>query len=307
MNQDPEDACPEPDPAIVERLHSDVHQLAGEIGERNVWRPAALAAAADYIETRLARSGGRVRCEHYQAEGQMVRNIEAEFRGTEDPDCILVIGAHYDTRCGMQHSRSTVRMDGVPGTPGANDNASAVAGLLEIARTLAGRAWPVTVRVVAFANEEHPFFQTHLMGSRVYAGACRQRHDNIAGMIALDDIGYFTDQPGTQKYFFPYNLFYPSTGSFLAFLTSFRQCSDFPALGCVVPAVIPRIGWSDDWAFWQEGYRAMALTDTAFLRYPHYHTMEDTPDKLDYSKMAAIVSGLTAALPGLVARCREQP
>ncbi len=304
-----------PDAAgMSERLRKDVVVLASEIGERHVWLPEALERAASYVETRMAGLGYSHSAQTYEVEGQTVRNIVLEIKGNKWPDEVIVVGAHYDSRCGMKHRRSTVRVPGLKGTPGANDNASGIAALLELARIYEGDEKPDrTLRLVAFVNEEHPFFQTPRMGSWVYARACRAKRENVVGMIAFDDLGFYTDAPQTQVYPFPLNLAYPSVGNFVAFVSNrhsrnflqrslslFRKGAALPTIGCSVPAVIPRIGWSDDWAFWQEGYPAFCITDTAFLRYREYHTTDDTPDKLDYGKMAEVVSGVRRVLDGLL-------
>jgi Iap family predicted aminopeptidase len=202
----------------------------------------------------------------------------------------MVIGAHYDSPTD---------------SPGANDNASGVAALLELARQFK-TARPVrTVRFVAFVNEEPPFFQTDLMGSRVYAANARKRGEKIVAMLALETIGYYSDQAGSQHYPPPFNLFYPDTGNFIAFVGNiasrslvhssikiFRESTRFPSEGLAAPGFIPGIGWSDQWAFWQEGYPGIMITDTAPFRYPQYHQREDTPDKLEYEQMARVVAGI---------------
>ncbi len=298
---------------LAAQLRHDVTVLARDIGERNIWLPGKLADAARYEEETLAALGFRVQRQGYQAEGCEVFNLSAEIPGVERPEEIVIIGAHYDTRCGMRRMRSTQRVPGLPGTPGANDNASGIAGVNAFARHFAGARPARTLRFVAFANEEHPFFQTPLMGSWVYARECRRRNERIIGMISLETMGFFSDAPGSQTYPFPYNLVLPKTGNFITFLSNlrsrawreqvraqFRQATGFPSQAMAVPALVRRIGWSDDWAFWQEGYPAFSVTDTAFLRYKHYHAVDDTPEKLDYAKMATILEALMCAVAGIV-------
>jgi Zn-dependent M28 family amino/carboxypeptidase len=210
---------------------------------------------------------------------------------------MLIVGAHYDS---------------VPGCPGANDNASGVAGLLEIARLLAVHKPARTVRFVAFVNEEPPFFRSDDMGSRVYARRCAERGEQIVGALVLETIGCYTDAPRSQHYPFPFNLFYPSTGDFIAFVGnvssrdlvrrcvgSFRSHAAFPSEGGGVPGWITGVGWSDHWSFWREGYPALMVTDTAPFRYPHYHTPEDTLDKIDFERMARVVEGLSHVVTDL--------
>ena len=165
------------------------------------------------------------------------------------------------------------------------------------------------MRFVLFVNEESPYFQTEAMGSLVYARECRQRGDNIVAMFSLETIGYYSDRPGSQQYPWPLSAVYPSTGNFIAFVgniasdhlvkqvvESFRRHAQFPSEGGALPGVIPGVGWSDHWSFWQAGYPALMVTDTAPFRYAHYHSAEDAPDKLDYESTARVVVGLDTVL-----------
>jgi hypothetical protein len=282
---------------IRDRLLGHVQTLAGQIGERNLWHYAALLAAADYIEEQFVRLGYRPQRESYRSRGKSVRNIIAEKRGITAPEEVVLVGAHYDS---------------VMGSPGANDNGSGVAAVLELARLLADRALPYTMRFVAFVNEEPPFSYTPEMGSLVHARASRDRDDRIRAMLSLETIGYYSDQPGSQRYPFPLSLFYPSTADFIGFvgnvgsrclmrhaLQSFREHASFPSEGAAVPAWIRGVGWSDHWSFWQTGYAAIMVTDTAFFRYAHYHTAGDTVDKLDYARTARVVAGLAGVMADL--------
>ncbi|HKP03199.1 MAG TPA: M28 family peptidase [Chthoniobacterales bacterium] len=282
--------------ALRAELAADVQKLAGEIGERNLNRYPQLLAAADFIEASLAAPGLTPHRVSFELRGRACHNIEAETRGTS-PE-ILVIGAHYDS---------------VFGCPGANDNGSGVAALLALARRFAGKPTGKTVRFVAFVNEEPPYFQTEEMGSLVYAKRCKERGDRITAMISLETIGYFSDAPGSQKY--PaagLGFFYPSKGNFIGFasdtgsrsllratVAAFRKAEKLPSEGAALPASIPGIGWSDHWAFWQCGYPAIMVTDTAPFRYPHYHEATDTADKLDYDRFALVVSGLEKTIAEL--------
>ena len=275
---------------IHDNLKRHVEMLAQQIGERNVWHAEALAAAALYIRTTLEDLGYKVHVQSFKSGGLTVQNLEVELQGTTAPQEIIVLGAHYDS---------------VAGTPGANDNASGVAALLEIARLLAGKSHARTLRLVAFANEEPPFYYSGEMGSRVYAARSRQRGEQIKAMLALETIGYYTDQPGSQHYPFPYGLFYPDTGNFIGFvgnlsswrlvrqaLGAFRASTAFPSEGVAAPGWVMGVGWSDHWSFWQEGYPAIMITDTALFRYQHYHAATDTPEKLDYQSLARVTRGL---------------
>ena len=277
-------------------LKIDVEKLAGEIGERNVIRYAELQAAQHYIEQSFAAAGLFPRRDTYDVSERLCYNIEAEIRGSS-PEIVLV-GAHYDS---------------VTGAPGANDNASGVAGMLALARRFAKTTPAFTLRFVAFANEEPPFFQTKKMGSYVYASGCKARGDKIKAMISLETIGYFSDAPGSQAYPSPgLGLFYPKTANFIGFvgnvasrdllrrsLKLFRAEEKIPSQGAALPAFIPGVAWSDQWAFWENGYPGIMITDTALFRYPDYHKNTDTPDKLDYDRFALVVSGMEKVIANL--------
>jgi hypothetical protein len=259
--------------ALSAELREHVESLAGEIGERNVLRYRNLVAAAESLEQTLAGYGYTVERQEYDVEGKTCVNLAAEIR------------------------------------PGANDNGTGVAATLALARALSGFRPSRTLRFLCFVNEEPPYFQTSNMGSRVYARRCRQRGEDITAMICLETIGYYSDEPGSQHYPPPLGLAYPSTGDFIAFVgnfgsralvrqvvESFRRHAQFPSEGGALPGVLPGIGWSDHWAFWKEGYPALMVTDTAPFRYPHYHQSTDTPDKIDYDRMARVVSGVEAVV-----------
>lgn len=283
--------------ALAQELRDHVHRLAGEIGERNMFRYSNLVKAGDYIRERLGAAGYRVKRHTYEVSGHLSENLEAEVPGTDRPAEILLIGAHYDS---------------VRGSPGANDNASGVAALLTLARSFAQTSTQRTLRFVAFTNEEPPFFKSKHMGSRVYAKQSRDRGEHVLLMLSLETIGYYSDERWSQWYPVPFNFFYPSTGNFLAFVSnikngrwvrqlvaSFRQHAQFPSEGGALWGLIPGISWSDHWAFWKEGYPAVMLTDTALFRYPAYHSSADTPDKIQYERLARVVSGLRRVIAEL--------
>lgn len=286
-----------PDAALAARLRTHVQTLAGEIGERNVFRPQALHAAAHYIRAQWEAQGLAVTAQGYVTHGVHSENLEVTLRGTRRPNEIILVGAHYDS---------------VQGAPGANDNASGVAALLELSRALARSAPARSVRLVAFVNEEPPFFYGGDMGSKVYARAARARGDDIRLMISLEMLGCYDQRPGSQGYPPLLGFFYPDRANFIAFVsnlasrrelrqlvTAFRAHSDFPAESLATFEFVPGVAWSDQLSFWREGYPAVMVTDTAFYRYAHYHTAGDTPEKLDYGSMARVVQGLAAALVAL--------
>jgi Zn-dependent M28 family amino/carboxypeptidase len=275
---------------IAARLREHVQVLAGDTGERNMWHYEALLSSARYIRRRFEDAGHTVRVQEYTVQGKAVANLEVEIRGRSLPDEHVVVGAHYDS---------------VPGCPGANDNASGVAALLELARLFSRHNPERTVRLAAFVNEEPPFFQTDEMGSRVFARAARERGDNIVAFLALETIGCYSDEPDSQSYPPPFGQMYPDRGNFIAFVGntasrslvrrcvgSFRSHTAFPSEGIAAPGAVAGVGWSDHWAFWQEGYPGVMVTDTAPFRYAYYHDAYDTPDKIDYDRTARVVAGL---------------
>lgn len=287
---------------VRDRLRDHVVMLGDRIGERNVWRPRELEASAAYIDQTLTGMGYGVSSQPYEIRGVghggpggvQVRNLVAELEGGRLQHEIVLVGAHYDS---------------VAGSPGANDNGSGVAALLEIARLLRGQRLARTLRLAAFVNEEPPFFQTSEMGSRVYSALARARGDRITAMYSLETIGFYTDEPGSQKYPPPFSFFYPDTGHFIGFVSniasrgllrrsiaSFRKHAAFPSEGAAIPGWVIGVSWSDHWSFWREGYPALMITDTAPFRYPHYHSRADTPDKLDYDRLARVVAGLALML-----------
>ena len=285
---------------VAARLRGHVRQLAGAIGPRNLQHYPALKGAERYIEAEFARPGYTVRRQPFRAGGFEVANFEVERPGTTTPDRIVVIGAHYDSA-----GRS----------PGADDNASGVAVLLELARLYASATLHRTVRFVAFVNEEPPHFMTETMGSLVYARAAASRGERIEAMLSLESLGYFNDERGSQRYPAPFSLFFPDRGNFLAMVSNFRSApllrtarsaftsgTRLPVIASPAPARIPGVGWSDHWSFWQQGYRAIMLTDTVPYRNPHYHSISDLPDPLDYTRLVEVVRGCAAVVERLASK-----
>jgi len=269
--------------ALTLRLRLHVAALA--VKERNV----DLETPARYIEQAFRSQGLEFSVQEFVSAGRRVRNIEA---GAGD----IVVGAHYDT---------------VPGSPGADDNASGVAVLIELA------AMKMPVRLVAFANEEPPYSFGPDMGSWAWAKRARDGGEPIRAMFSLEMLGYYRDMAGSQRYPAPLGLFYPDRADFIAFvgdlgarglvrrsIGAFRKSAEFPSEGVAAPAFIPGVTWSDHWSFRRHGYPAIMITDTAFYRYPHYHLPNDTPDKLDYERMARVTLGLAAMLNELANQTR---
>ena len=281
--------------AIAANLRKHVESIASR--EHNFLKLAELELAARYIEAALADTGRAVATQRFRSGPVDVRNIEVEVRGDTRASEIVVVGAHYDS---------------VLGAPGANDNGSGVAAIIELARLFATEKPARTLRFVAFVNEEPPFHLSDAMGSRHYARRARERGENVVAMFSIETIGWYSDAPGSQRYPFPLGFFYPSTGNFVAFVSNlssrsllheaigaFRRHAGIPSEAVAAPAWIPGVDWSDHWSFWKEGYSALMVTDTAPYRYPHYHTSEDTPDKVDYDRVARVVTGLRGMLRDL--------
>ncbi len=281
-----------------DQMAQDLEVLCHQIGPRSLQEPEALAQARAWIVQRLKQLGyPTVHQQEYAVNGSPCANLWVELPGRKRKEEIVVVGAHYDT---------------VPGCPGADDNGTGVVALLALAGRFVQAEPQRTLRFVWFVNEEPPYFQTQHMGSWRYAQACAERNEKIVAMLSLETIGYYRDEPGTQQYPMPFGLLYPSEGNFLGFVGNlgsrklvaevvgvFRQHARLPSEAAALPEVIPGVGWSDHWAFWQEGYPALMVTDTAPFRNPYYHTPQDTPDKLDLDRLARAVFGLQKVLEHL--------
>ena len=278
-------------------LERHVRVLARDIGVRSDETYANVQRAAAYIDSALKSLGYQVVSQEFNADGRVYRNLEATLRGTTRAQEVVVLGAHYDT---------------AERAPGADDNASGVAGVLELARVFARLPQTRTVRFVFFPNEEPPSFATKDMGSRHYAQAARARHDQIVAMLSIESIGYYDTDKGSQRYPFPLNFAYPNVGDFIGFVSNlksrsllhraiaaFRAHAILPTQGAAAPGWVPGVWWSDHWSFWLADYPAIMISDTAPYRYPFYHTPMDTPDKLDYDRTARVVDGLTHVVRAL--------
>ncbi len=276
-----------------ERLKKHVEVLADELSPRDASHPENLKKAGEYIRSELIRSGGSVKELSYGIGGNRYSLIMALF-GPKTAERI-VVGAHYDS---------------AKGSPGADDNASGIAGLLELAGILGSGDLPLQVELVAYPIEEPPYFRTEVMGSAVHASLLREQKARVRFMISLESIGYFTDDPYTQS--FPtliLRLFYPSKGDFIAVIGRFRDAfpvrkikkalraaGSLPAYSFNGWSIIPGVDLSDHRSYWKAGYSAVMVTDTAFYRNENYHTSKDTPDTLDYERMAKVVEGIYYAV-----------
>jgi Zn-dependent M28 family amino/carboxypeptidase len=284
------DPGPAPDPA---RLAARVRTLVADYFPRDGGHPQNMARAALWIAGEMRHAGAAVLEQPFDTISAHYVNVVAAF-GPPTND-VVVIGAHYDA-AGEK--------------PGADDNASGVASLLELADLLSGVPLARRVELVAFANEEAPYFATPDMGSEVYARSLDETRRRVRGMICLEMLGCFTDEPGSQKLpFGVLHLFYPSKGDFIAAVGSvggpgivrrvkraMMAASDLPVYSIDAPRWVPGVALSDHSTFWRRGEPAVMLTDTAFYRNPRYHTAQDTPDTLDYERMAKVVAGTRRAV-----------
>lgn len=266
-----------------------VRMLAEKIGDRSVLNMPGLNQAADYIgEEFLAAGYSGFDEQPFNYEGYDLRNLEVRVEGTELPNEVLVIGAHYDT---------------VPGTPGADDNATGVAAMLHLARRFAFHPCRRSLRFVGFAREETKV--TNNMGSYDYAKRCHDRGEKIVGMLSLEMMGVYSDDEGSQKYPWPFKLFYPTKGNFIGFVGNtasrdftrrcvelFRRDTKFPCEGVAAPDWVKDATRSDHLPFWLFDYPALMITDTSNFRFPLYHTMEDTLDKLNFDRFALVTAGV---------------
>ena len=281
------------DPA---RLEAHVRKLSIEFSPRDIGHLENLDRAAVYIAGELTQAGGSVSEQGYRVEGISYRNIIAQF----GPDTAerIVVGAHYDV---------------FEALPGADDNASGVAGLIELARLLGKQAPALRVELVAFSTEEPPYFGTTGMGSSVHAVLLGKENVKVRAMLSLEMIGYFSDANGSQH--FPIGILsalYPSTGNFISVVgrvsdamlvrrvkSAMSGAAPLPVHSINAPSLIPGVDFSDQRNYWHAGYNAVMITDTAFYRNRNYHTAQDTAEKLDYKRMAMVVEGVYAAVNAL--------
>ena len=290
------DTSPNPDDehrVSPARLEAHVRALSEGFSPRDFTHPENLDRAAAYIREQFAQATRDVSEETFQVYASTYRNVIASFG--PDTEERIVVGAHYDAAGPF---------------PAADDNASGIAGLLELARLLGATSLPMRVDLVAYPLEEPPFFRTPHMGSSVHARSLRRQGVKVRAMLSLEMIGYFVDTPGSQR--FPLGIlraFYPSEGNFIAVVgklgqgsvvrrvkRAMRGASPLPVYSINAPRWIPGVDFSDHASYWDEGYPAVMITDTAFYRNPYYHTARDTPETLDYSRMAMVVQGIHAAV-----------
>lgn len=283
---------------LAERLKEHVFKLSHEIGNRDVINDYAhLERAADYIVEQFQQYDFQVQFQYYSVENKKVRNIIATKKGRRSPDEIIIVGAHYDSCL----------------NPGADDNASGIAGLLELARYIADKEINYTVCFVAFVNEEPPFFTTELMGSRVYVRELKAGNKKVKGVLILEMLGYYAQRFGSQRYPPFFGIFHPPWGNFIAVVSNFasgglarkiestfKKYARFPIETAITFGSLPGIYFSDHWSFWKEGYPAVMITDTSYLRNNNYHSSTDTYKTLDYESMAMVVEGFDSVLFELI-------
>ncbi len=285
----------EPPAVSVTRLEEHVRFLTETVHPRNYEETKNINAAADYIKQQLQKTGVEVSEQFFEAGGKRYRNISAHFGPKQES--VMIIGAHYDS---------------FSSTPGADDNASGVAGLLELALLLKNNPPAHAVELVAYTLEEPPFFQTENMGSAVHARSVKAANRPVKVMISLEMIGYFNDEAGSQEY--PISLMraaYPTKGNYIGVIGQFSDiketkrvkalmagATDLPVYSINASTIVQGLDFSDHRNYWAEGYQAVMITDTAFFRNKNYHELTDTADTLDYHRMAKVVQGTYAVVQG---------
>ncbi len=280
--------------AIRKNLYQHVDVLANQIGERNLTNQGSLRKTVDYIYEQMNRSSLDVNQVNFSFENQTFTNIVAEKKGNENTGQIFIVGAHYDT---------------VEDSPGADDNATGIAGLLEMIRLFNNFENKRTYRFVAFAQEEPPFYGTPQMGSHVYAELCKQKNENVLFMTSLEMLGYFLRGKNSQRYPQPdLARKHPTRGNFISVVgdpeskpllkkvsKTICKFTTIPIEVFIAHRATPGANLSDHASFWKFGFRAIMITDTAFYRNPHYHKPDDTIDTIHFKKFSDLVYGLAEA------------
>jgi hypothetical protein len=283
---------------VARELERVVRELSVGIGERRASQADSLLRAQRYLERELqplsAEPGVKLRREPLVNVADDAANLVLELPG-ERPAPLVLLGAHYDSALG--------------GTPAANDNGSGTAAAVVLAKRLARSKHALPLRIVLFANEEMPYFKTAAMGSLQHAKGCKSRGEQLYAMFSLETMGYYSDAAGSQQYPPPLSSYYPDRGNFIGFVGNlasrslvrevvgrFRAHTTIASEGAALPEALPGVGWSDHWAFWQQGYPAVMVTDTALFRDPNYHRVSDTIDKLDFERLARVVVALQATV-----------
>jgi Zn-dependent M28 family amino/carboxypeptidase len=286
--------------SLSEMLSRHVDALASEAGTRGAHQPAALTDACEYLKSQLRRAGYEVQNEQVDEHGLSLTSLQVTLVGQSRPQDVIVIAAHYDS---------------VPGSPGADANASGCAVLLEIARAMIGKPTDRTVRFVLFPNGAGAYAENEKSGAAHFARDARKRGDKIVAMVSLDTLGTYRDGPGSQSMPFPMSLVYPDTGNFVLFagdlssrdlvracVAEFRKSARFPGEGLSEPGFLSCIAPSDDVGFRSQDVPAIVVTDTGKLRNDKVGGALDTADKLDYTRMARVTEGLVHVVQSLAQR-----
>ena len=281
-------------PSIERALHADVAYLTQTIGPRNPPHAEALRRAEAWVTERWSTQGYDVLRQPFEVEGVECANLEIAIPGRSRPSEIVLLSAQYDTW---------------PDSPGANNNGSGMVVLLKVSEWLRDARLDRTVRLLAFTTQEPPYDNTPHMGSLRYARGCRERGENILAALSMDAIGIYKHEPGTQKIPFPFSLFYPTRGDFLAFIANlesrpyvvtatrgFKKWSAFPIEAASVPHWVKGAAWSDHGSFWKMGYPGIQITDTGAFRAASHTTKDDTIEKLDFAALARISLGMYGAV-----------
>jgi Zn-dependent M28 family amino/carboxypeptidase len=279
---------------IENQLRDDVSYLSENLGPRNPVHYESLLKAEDWIVERWQLQGYDVKRHTFPVEDKDCSNLEIEIPGKSQPDEIVIISAQYDTW---------------PDSPGANNNAGGMAVLLKLSEMLREYQPDRTLRLVAFVTQEPPYDNTESMGSLRYARRSKERGENIRVMMSMDAIGIYRDEPGSQNIPFPFSLFYPDRGNFLAFIADlksrpyvieatrgFKKGSSFLIKAASVPSWVKGAAWSDHGSFWQQGYAGIQITDTGAFRALSHTTSEDTIEKIDFSALARITIGMYSSI-----------
>lgn len=283
------------------RLREDVETLTTRFHPRDWLHAENLDRCAEFVALRFKEAGAKVEFQEFVVQGRQYRNVIGRFGSGGAPR--IVVGAHYDTFGEM---------------PGADDNASGVAVLLALAELIGTHAPDLAVDLVAYSLEEPPFFGTPLMGSAVHAASVAKSGKACLGVIVLEMVGFFSDAPGSQGYSSPLlRLMYPDRGDFIAVASRWDQgrwiravkaamkgTTELPVHSLRSPSFVPGIDLSDHMSYWPHGIPSLMVTDTAFYRNPYYHTPEDTPEKLDYRRLAQVAVAMFEAVRTLGTRVR---
>lgn len=281
---------------MKEEMEADVAYLQS-LGPRNSMSEAEYAQlriCEGWVKEKWESQGYVVRVDSFSVDARDYANLEIELPGSTSPSEIIIVSAQYDT---------------LPDSPGANNNGSGMAVLFQLSALLRSYAPDKTLRLVAFVNEEDPFFGTEKMGSYQYAMRSHERGEDIEFMLSLDALGIYKEEPGTQTFPFPFSLLYPDKGNFLAFIGNlpsrkyvmvatrgFRKGSAFPIRAGVVPEWVEGAGWSDHLSFWKFGYPGIQVTDTGAFRAASHTTSEDTMEKLNFDALSRIVVGMYGSI-----------